>query len=131
MIKLVVFGSRSVNNLELIYRKLDEYNDSSGPIGEVVSGGAKGPDSIGESWAKSKGIAVSRFIPEWHALGKFAGIQRNRNMADYADGGIGFWDGKSTGTANMIDELRQRRKPVEVVLIGVNNVQANVSLSEN
>lgn len=35
--------------------------------------------------------------PDW-SLGKGAGHKRNTQMAEYADGAIIFWDGKSKGS---------------------------------
>jgi len=40
---------------------------------------------------------------------------RNREMAKYADCLLAIWDGISTGTGNMIYEMRALGKPVKVV----------------
>lgn len=76
-------------------------------ITEVVSGCARGADQLGEQWAKAIGLPVTQFPAEWGVHGKSAGPIRNQEMAAYAAPGgalIALWDGKSRGTANMIDE---------------------------
>lgn len=82
---------------------------------EVVSGCcADSPDKDGEAWAAEHGIPINEFPAWWDTQGKSAGMLRNARMAEYADAGIVFWDGESRGAKNMIDQLRSRRKPVEV-----------------
>ena len=36
---------------------------------------------------------------------------RNKEMAEYIDWAIIFWDGKSKGSENMIEQLKTLRKP--------------------
>jgi len=95
-------------------------------ITEVVSGKQKstdrdgrgnitaeyGADYIGELYAKHIGVPVRDFPADWIAHGNAAGPMRNRQMAKYADALIAFWDGKSKGTANMINEMKRLGKPV-------------------
>lgn len=71
-------------------------------ITEVVSGGAKGVDSLGEVWAHSMGVPVKVFPADWDKHGKKAGFVRNAEMAEYADALIAVWDGQSRGTYDMI-----------------------------
>jgi len=83
-------------------------------ITEIVSGGAKGADSLGESFAQNNKIPVKKFPANWDLHGKYAGHVRNKQMADYADALIAFWDGESKGTKNMIDTMNKLKKPVHV-----------------
>jgi hypothetical protein len=63
---------------------------------------------MGESYANTHGIQITKFPPNWTKYGKAAGPIRNKQMAEYAclhNGGlIVIWDGISIGTKNMIDE---------------------------
>lgn len=70
---------------------------------EIVSGGARGADSLGERYAKENSIAIKRFTPDWDGLGKRAGFVRNQDMGNYADTVVAFWDGESSGTKHMIE----------------------------
>lgn len=66
------------------------------PIGEVVSGCARGADSEGEAWAASRGVPVKRFPADWQTHGRAAGMLRNAQMAAYADALAIFPGGKGT-----------------------------------
>jgi hypothetical protein len=82
----------------------------------VVSGGAKGVDEIGE-WLATAFLGLppaTVFRADWYNYGKFAGIKRNREMAEYAQALVAVWDGKSPGTANMIMEATERGLKVYV-----------------
>lgn len=68
----------------------------------VITGGAKGADSIGDAWAMEVGLITEVFEANWAAYGKSAGPVRNEQMALAADGLVAFWDGKSRGTKDMI-----------------------------
>lgn len=87
-------------------------------ITEVVCGMAPGADACGKLWAESRGIPVKEFKADWATFGKVAGPVRNRAMAQYADALIAFWDGKSRGTKNMIEEARARGLKVFVEMRG-------------
>lgn len=114
--KTIIAGSRTITNYFLVKkfigRVIKQYNVD---ISEVVSGGAKGVDQLGEKWARSYGVPVVHFYltnEDWLLFGNRAGIIRNQQMAEYADVLIAIWDGKSKGTKNMIEEMQKLDKPV-------------------
>ncbi len=75
---------------------------------EVVCGGAPGVDTIGASIAATYKIPVTMMIAAWDLYGNAAGPIRNRRMAEYAEGLILIWDGKSAGSRNMLAEAKAR-----------------------
>ena len=77
-------------------------------ITEVVSGTANGVDKLGEQFSKEFDILLTQFPADW-SKGKYAGHHRNLEMAKYADACIVIWDGKSSGSANMIQTAVNRR----------------------
>lgn len=120
MKKVIIAGSRNFNNYTLLKSELDKL--FSEPF-IVVSGGAKGADSLGEMYANEKGYLVERYLPKWNdltvsncvikynsygAYNALAGHNRNQEMLNAviknSDSGcvVAFWDGKSKGTENMI-----------------------------
>lgn len=68
----------------------------------IISGGARGVDSLGEWYGQCFGIPVYVMPAEWDKYGKAAGPIRNEQMAKEADALIAVWDGKSQGTRHMI-----------------------------
>jgi hypothetical protein len=129
-VKLAIFGSRGLSpTVEEIDAALDRVQlavrvtrtgivfAAHGSVAEVISGNCPGVDWAGEAWAKAHGIPFRKFIADWNKHGKAAGPIRNRQMAEVADAGIGWWDGTSSGTANMVCNLVALGKPVRVVRI--------------
>lgn len=87
----------------------------------IVSGGARGADTLGEQFAKLYHYELTRFLAEWDRLGKGAGYIRNTEMAKFASEQgnrgvlIAFWDGRSRGTKHMIDTARNYGLEVHIV----------------
>ena len=97
--KVIVAGSRDITKGSIVFDAIDE---SPFDITEVVSGHARGVDTLGEEWAVEHKTPLIMSPANWELYGKAAGFVRNRHMADYADALIAVWDGESKGTANMI-----------------------------
>ena len=144
MLRIVIAGSRYFNNFELleesmiktlfalnrknpqlniltINQKEHTYKINCENI-EIISGMAKGADTLGVKFAEKYNLVLKEFPAEWDNLsanpckivenshGKYnalAGHNRNRKMAEYAssDESFGvltlFWDGQSKGSMNM------------------------------
>lgn len=101
--KVIIAGSREVTDYPTILRAIVAADFD---ITEVVSGGARGVDRLGERYAQLQGIPVKVFAADWSEFGKAAGPMRNREMAHYADALIALWDGESRGTKSMIQLAR-------------------------
>jgi len=112
--KTIIAGGRDFDDVDLLYFSL---LNLPWDISEVVSGGARGADTLGEVWASSKDIHYNRFPANWDKYGKQAGFLRNVSMGEYADALVAFWDGKSKGTKHMIDEAVKRGLYIKVFLI--------------
>ena len=107
--KIVIAGSRTITDMKVLIKVLSLCGYKITEQDEIVSGGARGVDTLGEIYAKQAGIKVTIFKPDWDKYGKVAGLMRNKEMAKYASEHYGygaliaFWDGKSRGTDNMIN----------------------------
>lgn len=103
--RTIIAGSRSISSFEVVRKAIEQSNI---PISEVVSGAARGVDSLGEQWARLRGIPIKRFPANWGLYGRSAGYKRNVEMADYAEVLIACWNGTSKGTKHMIDIAREK-----------------------
>jgi hypothetical protein len=112
--KVIIAGCRGFNDYGLLKERCNYYLKNYNNV-EIVSGCANGADKLGEKYAYDKTLPVKRFPADW-SLGKRAGPLRNDTMARYADALIAFWDGKSAGTANMIDQAYREGLKVKVVM---------------
>lgn len=80
----------------------------------IISGGARGADKLGETYAETHGHRCAVYPADWDKLGKSAGYIRNATMGEVADAAVIFWDGSSRGTKNMISVMKRLGKPVHV-----------------
>ena len=122
MVKVIIAGSREFNDYNFLTKKVDfllqNKIDKTKPNSniEIVSGTAKGADTLGEKYAKERGFALKRFPANWKLYKKRAGYIRNKQMRNYADICIVFWDGKSRGSKHMIDLAKETNMPIRVVI---------------
>lgn len=106
--KLIIAGSRSIidyNVLRTAVIKSGLWKKYKTDI-EVVSGGARGVDALGEMFAQKNNLKLHKFPADWDTYGKRAGILRNIEMAKQADGLLALWDGESPGTKHMIEHAK-------------------------
>lgn len=98
-------GSRSITNINL------SLFINPNHIECVVTGGARGIDTVAENWAKANNIEWVCYLPQWNIYGKRAGMLRNKDMIDFADVLISFWDGQSPGTKQAIEYAIEIGRP--------------------
>ena len=110
--RVIIAGSRDFGTDRHELELLRAIRESGFLIEEVISGGARGMDSLGERWAKERGIPVTVFPADWEGHGRAAGPIRNAEMANIADALILVWDGESRGSANMRARMGMIGKPV-------------------
>lgn len=116
MFNLLVSGGRDFNNYKLLKDKLDYYlSQKSKEEVVLLSGHAKGADTLAEYYANEQGVKIEIFPANWDEYGKSAGFIRNAEMVNKADALIAFWDGKSKGTKHAIDLAR--KKNIRVVIV--------------
>ena len=113
--KIAVIGSRSFADYELLKKTLNEITG----ITKVISGGAKGADSLAEQWAKENQIETAIYKPDWAKYGRGAGVVRNRLIIEDCDLCIAFWDGESKGTKSSIDHFKKLNKKLTIVKYSV------------
>ncbi len=116
--KTIIAGSREQTNYNLV---LQAIKDCGFRVTEVVSGGARGVDKLGERWAEENSIPCEEFKPDWKnikhpdavvkkgAYGEYdctAGFRRNQAMADYAEAAIIIKENTS-GTEDMLEKANQ------------------------
>ena len=112
--KIIIAGGRNFRDYDKLRESCDNILVNQKDV-EIVSGMAAGADTLGERYAQEKGYEVKKFPAQWDLYGKSAGYKRNQQMAEYADGLIAFWDGKSRGTKHMIDIATNKGLKVRVI----------------
>lgn len=123
-LKVIVAGGRDFNDKHFLFNIIDIilYRYRGRRDVEIITGGAKGADSLGKQYAIENGLLHKEFPAQWGIHGKSAGFLRNIEMAEYLchqgkiDGVvIAFWDGKSKGTRHMIESAQRLQIPVNII----------------
>ena len=110
-IRVAVVGGRDFNDYDRMCRVLDS---TPRDIIEIVSGGAKGADTLAKRYALEHNIQYTEHLPDWKTHGKSAGYKRNVLIVNDADIVVAFWDGCSRGTKHTIDIAKAKNKELYV-----------------
>jgi YspA, cpYpsA-related SLOG family len=98
--KLLVCGGRHYADRDAVFSALDRAH-AKREITLLIHGAARGADTLGEEWAKSRQIPYLGHPARWTQYDKAAGGLRNQAMLNRwaPDGVVAFPGG--TGTADM------------------------------
>ena len=111
--KLAIVGSRYFNDYEFMKLKFLEIKEQYS-ITCIVSGGARGADTLAEKIASEFNLNKIIFYPEKRKYGSNANYIRNTLIAKECDLAIAFPIGKSSGTWDTIKKANKLGKKVFV-----------------
>jgi len=118
MIKLAIVGGRDYTDYENFKKIVKEYCDEIGQLPNfIVSGGAKGVDTMAEQFAKENNIQTIIFKPDWKTLGRKAGIMRNTDIIEASTHVLALPTSKSIGTYDSINKAKQMDKILKVIKV--------------
>lgn len=113
--RVIVCGSRNWTDRDHIAERLSELPGTT----TLVHGDAKGADRIAHQEGQKLGLLLEPHPADWETHGKRAGVIRNEEMAKLgADLCLAFWDGRSRGTAHMVDTAERHGIPLELYTEG-------------
>lgn len=112
--KLLVCGSRHFNDYEKLKLVLDGIRPAS-----IISGHAKGADSLAERYAEENHVPCEVFPADWDTYGKKAGPIRNYQMLKEGrpDQVVAFLAPDSRGTKHMIEIAQKAGVETKIVEI--------------
>jgi len=124
--KVAIVGDRTVTDSTIVDKAVKQ---SGFNVTEVVSGGAKGVDSLAVQWASDNGIPFTEFKAKWNDLSakgaviktnkwgkKYnaqAGFDRNTQIVNYAEATIAIQpNGPTSGTQDTVSKTKKAKKPL-------------------
>ena len=117
--RITIGGCRDFEDFEFFKTHLDtiiaQLNLDSDII--ILSGHCRGTDFLAERYAVDNGFSLELFPAKWQQYGRSAGVIRNREMVLQSDLVIVFWDGKSKGTKNLINNTVELSKPLQIIYL--------------
>lgn len=106
--KLLIVGSRSITDFDISPYIPDD-------VELIISGGAKGIDTLAELYADKVKISKLILRPDYKKYKRGAPLKRNEEMVDLCDKALVFWDGVSKGTKYTIDYAGKIGKEIEII----------------
>ncbi len=119
--KLLIYGSRGIQNRDTVFQAIDHYIVENGLPDAIITGDATGVDALARLYAHEHKIDLSVFPADWEKYGRKAGYVRNNDMVNACDRAIGIWDGKSPGALITMRLLDESKSPSTVIVITDNS----------
>jgi len=113
-VKVIIAGSRHLSDMATVERAMSDAALAGIVPTEVVSGGARGADALGEAWARRRSIPVRVFEARWDEYGNGASPIRNEEMASYGQALVALPSATSRGTRDMLRRARAHGLRVQV-----------------
>ncbi len=110
--KVLICGSRGINDRAVVAHAVAA--SGMAPT-HIVSGGARGIDTLARLYAQTNDIEFTEYVADWDKHGRRAGFLRNVTMVVAVEAVIAVWDGKSRGTKHSIDYATSQGKQVFVL----------------
>lgn len=114
--KLGIVGCRDFTDYKRLCKEVDDF---LGELGEscttVVSGGARGADTLGKQYAEEHNLEMIEHLPEWKKYARAAGPIRNKLIVEDSDAVIAFWNYSDRGTKSTIDLTQKAGKTLKIV----------------
>lgn len=98
--------------------------DTYGSLLTIITGGARGTDTIIKDFCVTYGIKYYVYPPKFdkgYSVGEY--FKRNDRIVSDTDFGIVFWDGVSKGTKYTIDKYKEVGKKCEIILLSNNTLE--------
>ena len=122
---LAVVGSREYNDYSFVSKNLDYLIGallrgkviSSKDELIIVSGGARGVDSLAKRYAKDNRLTNINILADWDSFDKIAGFLRNKNIIKYSNRVIAFLFNSSPGTKDSIAHAKRMKKVCHTIKI--------------
>lgn len=114
--KLAIVGSRDFNDYDVMCDFIDSKFDLR-DVDTIVSGGAKGADSLAERFASQFNFKLIVHKPDWKKYGKAAGPIRNELIINDADAVVAFPTANSKGTLSSMKLAKRANKRLEVLYV--------------
>jgi hypothetical protein len=119
--RVIIAGSRNFMDYATLESWCDsilqpKFEDSKTQV-VIISGGARGADTLGERYAIERHLTLERYPADWQQYGRSAGIIRNHQMAKRANAVIAFpkVGDLNRGTRNMVSVAEKEQLAVNVI----------------
>ena len=115
---IAIVGGRDFSDYTLLKESLLAYISIYRVPDNIVSGGAKGADTLAAQFATEMGIPLLVFKPDYQKYGRGATLVCNTQIIENANVVFAFWDGESKGTKDSITKAKKLQKELYIISYG-------------
>ena len=115
---IAIVGGRDFSDYTLLKESLLAYISIYRVPDNIVSGGAKGADTLAAQFATEMGIPLLVFKPDYQKYGRGATLVRNTQIIENSNVVFAFWDGESKGTKDSITKAKKLQKELYIISYG-------------
>ena len=117
MFKILVCGGRNFNDKDFLFQSLDDFVETlrgsvipmaDPPKIRIISGGARGADTLAAIYARERGCGLKIYPAEWGLWGNAAGPIRNQRMLEEENPDVVFAFRGGKGTFDMISKSKRQ-----------------------
>lgn len=112
---IAIVGGREFTDYDLLRKTLNNYIENKSFLNALVSGGAKGADTLAEKYAAELDVEMIVYRPDYKKYGRLAALHRNTQIIEASDIVFAFWDGKSRGTLDSINKAKKLEKTLFII----------------
>lgn len=112
---IAIVGGRDFNDYNLLKKTLNNYIENKSFLSAIVSGGAKGADTLAAIYAEELDVEMIVYKPDYKKNGRLAAFHRNTEIIEASDIVFAFWDGKSRGTLDSITKAKKLERKLFII----------------
>ena len=113
---LAIVGSRELTDYSWFKSHVEAFISEHGKPDLIVSGGARGADTLARNYAQEHQIPIQEFLPNWK-LGRHAGILRNTDIVQASTHVLAFPSKQGRGTQDSMKKATEANKILKVIYI--------------
>lgn len=113
-IYLGIVGSRHYNDEKDFSSYVNHWIEKNGKPEMIISGGAKGTDTLAKNYALKNNITIKEYYADWNTYGKKAGPMRNTQIAMSCTHLLAFPSRTGKGTQDTIRKVKDLNKDIEL-----------------
>lgn len=112
---IAIVGGRDFDDYDLLKKTLNNFIENKSFLNAIVSGGAKGADTLAEKYAAELQVDMIVYKPNHKKHGRLAALHRNTEIIETSDIVFAFWNGKSRGTLDSITKAKNLEKKLFII----------------
>ena len=112
--KVAIIGGRDFHQKEFLFEKVLSIVQNN-KVSMIISGGAKGADTLAKHFALDHEIPFQEYLPQYHLFpGKIAPLKRNEQIVNACDILVAFPCSNSKGTLHAISLAKKQNKEIYI-----------------